>query len=523
MLGIDGVFALCFLGVFIVPSDAAGGVSIFELGSEVDRETFQVMYMYYIVFAITIFLELVVHQLHTNITTNSGTLVVHHIVTEVMILGGISAVLVVFENLGGSALIDAPLFHYVHFVIFVMANLFIVLVTSLFVTIQPNWAKWVKFEQRVTEVESDPSLCDQERTAFLAAFVKTAKNGNRMIACLCYFRQNLPSKFHHISFSRYMKKMQRKFMLEFLHLTVLSWFFLGVLCALAAGTDYVTIKISDNPLATIGLWVLIVGFGPLIVLVVLSFKVSFEFKNFTLHVQEMRQYRGKRLARAQSDYFWRGAPSFNVKLIQVMLLYQVFYLATVVINFSYRLWQHGKENGKMEVAALLIFATYAPSVVVFGYVLPKMLPNFTVLASLGEFIDHSVLLSILDADKKSGKNRRQFRRDEMIVDVAKQMRVETRMSSSPFFQISWCSLNKKIPSTQYMANHFSPFSTPQMTCSSAKKTRPSEHKVRLRRRCHFSNGGGRLRRTLSSRRRTGWRSAANARNVSLCPNATDAA
>ena len=411
--------------------EGAGGVSIFALGSLIEEKAWDVLLMYYAVFSVTMFLEWVVHTLHRKVRSSSGMSVLHHITQEVMILGGISAVLVVFENLGGGTTIDAPLFHYVHFVIFVMALMFITLVTSLFVTVGPSWSSWSKYENHVTEIENDPTMTDEDRSAFIDQYTKKVKHGYRMLACLCYFRQNLPANMHDISFSRYMKKMQRKFMLRFLDLTVTSWLLLGLLCLLAAITDFITIQISDNPLATIGLWVLMVGFGPLLVLIILCAKVRHEMQEFCIGVQEMRQEGAQKPPKEQSEFFWRGHPSFSIYLIQTMLLYQVFYLATTVVNFTYRLWLHGAQDGSYGRAMLLISLCFAPSAIVFFIILPVILPTLTILASLGEYIDHEVLVGILQVDKKSGKLRRVFERDKKIKKLAASMRIfrETRMLS----------------------------------------------------------------------------------------------
>ena len=421
---------LVLLCLCVAEAEAAGGVSIFALGTMIDEYHWDIMFMYYIVFFVTLLLEITVHHLHTSITNHSGIEVIRQVIKQLMILGGISALLVVFENLGGASLLNGALFRYVHFVIFMMAILFITLVTSLFVTVGPRWASWARFEAKVVEIESDPSLCDQDRTAFLAAYVKTVKHGNAMLSCLSYFRSNLPFKFYQISFSRYMKKMQRKIMLTFLDLKWKAWTALALLTSLAAITTWITVTISKNPLATIGLWVLIVGFGPLILLVVLAAKVRYEFHQFAIDVQEMRQWRRKKLPADQSSYFWR-TPTFNIELIQIILLYQVFYMATVVVNFSYRLWLYGKEADAMGRSAVLIVLCFAPSVVVFAVVLPRMLPNFTVLASVGEYIDHNVLIGILNTDKRTGKTRRAYRRDKNIIDIAPLMRVDVCMQQDP--------------------------------------------------------------------------------------------
>ena len=229
--------------VALVGRVEGAGTSIFKLGSEIDKKHWDVMGMYFIVFGITILFELVVHRLHHTVVSDSGKAIVHHITQEIMILGGIAAVLVVFENLGGTKLINAGLFHYVHFVIFLMAIIFIVLVSSLFVTVDKAWSSWSRFEHRLDEIESDPSLDYESKTAFLHQYVKNTNHGQRMLACLIFFKHNLPGPLADVGFSRYMKKMQRKFMLAFLDLHRVSWALLAVLCSVAAVVTFITLKV----------------------------------------------------------------------------------------------------------------------------------------------------------------------------------------------------------------------------------------------------------------------------------------
>eukprot|EP00756_Hemistasia_phaeocysticola_P047876 Hpha_TRINITY_DN22332_c0_g1::TRINITY_DN22332_c0_g1_i1::g.177766::m.177766 len=418
-----GLLVALVVGLLTTPTEAAGGVSIFKLGSQIDEKHWDILWMYFTTFGLTMILEHVVHQLHVKVTTSTGTAVVHHVVQEVMILGAISAILVVFENLGGGELIDAALFHYVHFVIFLMMVIFITLVTMLFSTVGPAWTAWERFEERVMEIAADPALQNEERIAFLIAFINTVSHGHRKLACLCFFRQSLPSRFLDINFSRYMKKMERKVLLNFLHLSYSSWGALVVLCGLVAITDWITIMNSDNEVATIALWVLFVGFGPLILLTIMAAKVRREFQRFAVSVQEMRQHQTFQ-APPQKEYFWLGKPDWSVFLIQAMLLYQVFYLATVTVNFSWRLWKFGKEHYGGSHGLGFILLCYFPAGVSFFIMIPLILPNFTVLYAQGDFLDHVVLLGMLQDDQLSGKFRRRRKRDRDIIAIADALQMD---------------------------------------------------------------------------------------------------
>eukprot|EP01061_Rhynchopus_euleeides_P014277 TRINITY_DN24766_c0_g1_i1.p1 TRINITY_DN24766_c0_g1~~TRINITY_DN24766_c0_g1_i1.p1 ORF type:complete len:609 (+),score=260.55 TRINITY_DN24766_c0_g1_i1:304-2130(+) len=388
----------------------AAGKSIFQLGTLIDHKPWTVMVMYFAVFLITIMLELTVHYVNHTVTSDSGHHIAHHVTQEVMILGGIAAVLVVFENLGGAALIDTALFHYVHFVVFVMAILFITMVSLLFAIVERSWLKWSRFENGLDNIEFDPSLDQETRCAFMDKYVNSYNAGAKMAAAIVFFKTNLPERLRGVPFARYMQKMQRKFMLEFLNLHVSSWALLGFLMFVAAVVTAITNEISQNTLVTIGLWVLIVGYGSLFVLVVVFFKIRREFSDFASEVQ-YRSTEGRGRVRRQSDHFWRN-PHFMLKIMQTMLLYQMFFLATVITNFAYRLINDESTSGE---GWLLVVVCVLPSLLVFLVMIPLILPPFTVLASMGEYLDHDVVITMMAKDKSSGRYRRHWQREHEMV------------------------------------------------------------------------------------------------------------
>eukprot|EP00755_Sulcionema_specki_P020354 Sspe_Gene.71690::Locus_42588_Transcript_1_1_Confidence_1.000_Length_1931::g.71690::m.71690 len=387
-------------------AEGGGGKSIFELGTDIDHDPINVLLMYLSAILISIVLEFTVDTVHERVTSESGTTLVHHITQELMILGGISAILVVVQNLGGGANIDTTLFHYVHFVIFAMAMFFITLVGSLFLTVERSWEIYSNFERRAMEVMNDPSMSLQAKRIMLSSFIYSTKNGKQMWCAIQFFRQNLPPHFKHISFTRYMKKQQRKFLLTFLDLKGSTWFFLSLLTGTQALITMVTQKRTDNDLAIISLWVLFVGFGPVAMLIVTFFKIKKEFRLFTHAVESMRVEGHLRPPWPQKLHFWMGTPSFTVSFIQVLLLYQVFYLATVTVNFVYRLWL-------MKMGLLLIACCYVPSCVVFFLMIPLVMPPFTILASLNDLLDMDTIVSIALSDK--AKERRGRERDAVVL------------------------------------------------------------------------------------------------------------
>ena len=410
-----GMFARCVALLLLATEVSAGGKSIFQLGTLIDQKPWTVMIMYFAVFLITISLELTVHFVHHTVVSDSGKSIAHHVTQEVMILGGIAAVLVVFENLGGAALIDTALFHYVHFVIFVMAILFITMVSCLFAVVERSWQKWSRFENALDEIEFDPSLDQETRCAFMDKYVNQTPSMAKMASAIVFFKANLPERLRGVSFSRYMRKMQRKFMLEFLDLHVSSWALLGCLMLLAAIVTGITNEISTNTLVTIGLWVLIIGYGSMLCLVVVFFKIRREFTDFASEVQYRSTGKGK--VRPQADHFWRN-PHFMTKIMQTMLLYQVFFLATVITNHAYRLIQSDQTG---DLGWPLVFVCVLPSLFVFLVMIPLILPPFTVLASMGEYLDHDAIICLMAKDKASGRFRRHWTRNGEVLAPPKYL------------------------------------------------------------------------------------------------------
>eukprot|EP01064_Diplonema_japonicum_P013223 TRINITY_DN20727_c0_g1_i1.p1 TRINITY_DN20727_c0_g1~~TRINITY_DN20727_c0_g1_i1.p1 ORF type:complete len:316 (+),score=23.73 TRINITY_DN20727_c0_g1_i1:23-970(+) len=94
------------------------------------------------------------------------------------------------------------------------------------------------------------------------------------------------------------------------------------------------------------------------------------------------------------------------------VLCQVFFLSTAAVNFTYRL-VNVKPYGW-----LLLVLCFLPSVFVFFLMVPLVLPPFTILSSLGDLLDHDVLLRMKLTDKTSGKYRRMFRRETELKHLA---------------------------------------------------------------------------------------------------------
>eukprot|EP01060_Flectonema_neradi_P007703 TRINITY_DN1540_c0_g1_i1.p1 TRINITY_DN1540_c0_g1~~TRINITY_DN1540_c0_g1_i1.p1 ORF type:complete len:638 (+),score=103.28 TRINITY_DN1540_c0_g1_i1:50-1963(+) len=422
---INAMMVAGILILLMLPSaDAAGGKSIFMLGDEVDHSAIDMMIMYFIVFAVTITLEYTVDTLSEKVTSESGRAVMHHVTEEVMILGGISAILAIFENLGGGTLIDAALFHYVHFVIFVMAIFFIVLVSVLFFGVERSWQSYTNFESKLLGIENDVTIHTGERGApvrqtQITNLVQKTTDGGKMYASICLFRSNTPSVFREVLFSRYMKKQQRKLLLTFLDLTGLTWFNLALLVGFQAFVTHTTAKNTENDLAIIALWVIFIGFGPLVVIVLTFYKIRKEFRVFAFAVETMKRENVTLFPWHQKKHFWCGNPKVIIVLIQTLLLYQVFYLATVTANFIHRLWM-------VKGGLILIAICFLPSIVVFLGLLPLVMPPLTILSSVNEYLCVDTIIGIAQSEKQSGRERRLRIRDSKITAICPAIAEDVR-------------------------------------------------------------------------------------------------
>eukprot|EP00754_Rhynchopus_humris_P020979 Rhum_TRINITY_DN14720_c7_g1::Rhum_TRINITY_DN14720_c7_g1_i1::g.111434::m.111434 len=201
-------WALCCV-LCAAPASGAGGVSIFSLGQQIDLRPWPVFAMFILVIIVSVFYELLTHHIEHVVTSRSGRAIVAHIYKEVMILGGISLLLTILENSGGDLLFEPVFYHYVHFVIFFMAINLILAISCLFLRINRSWHQWSFFESVVTGIERDPRLALDERHAILNQYVRRCPDGRKMLACMLFFRSNLPLAFRKVSFTRYMKKQQR--------------------------------------------------------------------------------------------------------------------------------------------------------------------------------------------------------------------------------------------------------------------------------------------------------------------------
>ena len=147
------------------------------------------------------------------------------------------------------------------------------------------------------------------------------------------------------------------------------------------------------------LFIGIEGYGTLCFMLMCWLKVAHSYNRFAQNIESMRKENKLRPIVPQHYYFWRGKPKFLMQLLQVMLLCQVFYLATITCNLGPRLV---KIKGGIFILALAVI----PTVLVFVVLIPNLMPKFTILTSLGDLLCMETLQHIQLADDRSGKYRR---------------------------------------------------------------------------------------------------------------------
>jgi len=92
-------------------------------------------------------------------------------------------------------------------------------------------------------------------------------------------------------------------------------------------------------------------------------------------------------------YFWKEQPEFNLQLVQIIVLYVVYYLTIYLLCFIHEARSEGLAGAFYAILALL-------PPVLFGIECPSVLQMHTILASTGNLLDKEILDSISNKDKQ---------------------------------------------------------------------------------------------------------------------------
>ena len=382
------LFALTLL-LTIRDCDAAG--SIFSLGDELLHHPWRLGAMFIMVIVISIGHELFFEWLDRKVQSSSGKKLKEHLQHEVMNLGLIGLWLTFVDALGVTSNVwSSTLFHYTHFVLFVMMVILMGLTGTLLITMKIVWKTWVRYERFWRLVVDDPNLPQEQKELTLTIYWERNQNAKRMINCLKYYNNTIPEKCREIQFTRYLQKSQRRWLLKLLHLNKFAWLSLiAVICLIALILSTNAQRLESEGALDIFYFVFAVGWGTLIVLMAIVAKTIRSFRMFceeidvtTLSISNF--YRGSDPTPEIRNYFWFGKPDFTVQLLQIVMLYQVFYMAIVIVNIV-------PAASGIPLGWVLVISSCVPTIAIFGFMLPAMMPPFTCLASLGEFLDLKLL------------------------------------------------------------------------------------------------------------------------------------
>ncbi|KAJ9457200.1 hypothetical protein DIPPA_23267 [Diplonema papillatum] len=207
---------------------------------------------------------------------------------------------------------------------------------------------------------------------------------------LQFFNATLPDEYRDVEFTRYLRKSQRRWLLQLLHLNKYSWLSLVVvIVAIAVLLDTSADSLRSSGELDIFYFVFTVGWGTLVFLFVIAGKTIGAFRAFCEQIDmsslsPATYYRGAEVQFSSSRFFWFGRPQFTLQLLQMGLLYQVFYTAVVIVNIIPQAYA-------IPMGWVLVVMAFAPTIVIFAFLLPAMMPPFTCLASLGNFLDLDLL------------------------------------------------------------------------------------------------------------------------------------
>ena len=380
--------AVCLLS-FAGRADAGG--SIFALEDELLNHPWHLGFMFIAVIIISVCHEILFEYMDKKVQSESGKRMKDHLQHEVMNLGLIGLWLTFIDALGITKKYwSTVLFHYTHFVLFVMMVILMGLTGTLLVTMKIVWKTWVRYERFWRLVVEDPDMPHEQKELTLNIYWDRNQNAKRMINCLKFFNTTVPDKCKTVEFTRYLQKAQRRWLLQLLHLNKYSWLSLIVVICIIASVLQATAKsLQEDGALDIFYFVFAVGWGTLIILLFVVVKTIRSFRMFCEEIDVTtlsigNYYRGADPNPDISRYFWFGRPKLTIQLLQIVLLYQVFYMAIVIVNIV-------PAASKIPLGWVLVISSCVPTIAIFGFLLPAVMPPFTCLASLGSFLDIQLL------------------------------------------------------------------------------------------------------------------------------------
>eukprot|EP01063_Lacrimia_lanifica_P029657 TRINITY_DN4572_c0_g1_i1.p1 TRINITY_DN4572_c0_g1~~TRINITY_DN4572_c0_g1_i1.p1 ORF type:complete len:894 (+),score=270.07 TRINITY_DN4572_c0_g1_i1:169-2850(+) len=163
-------------------------------------------------------------------------------------------------------------------------------------------------------------------------------------------------------------------------------------------------SISEYELIVMLLFVGIEGYGVMFIVAIFYFAiVRKSYRDFTENIEALRLAQRLTPMVLQKTYFLRQKPALTLSLMQAMLLCQVFYLATITCNYAPR-WLAGDVTYSW--GWVIFVVSLPPPIITTTGLLPKLMPVYTILTSVGDLLDVSTIQSIKSKDDASGMYRR---------------------------------------------------------------------------------------------------------------------
>lgn len=375
---------------------------MFDAEDDMINEPWHVFFMFLVVICISIahevFFHWIDHKVHAmnSASTEKLKAMMSH---EVMNLGLIGLWLTFVMELSlANGYWSVALFHYTHFVLFVMMMVFMFMCGFLIWSIRIYWKTWVRYERFTTMVTDDEFMPEAQKELTLSMYWQRNANAKRITNCMKLFERTVPPKYANIPFTRYLRKAQRRHLLEMLNLNKAAWASLSALLLLIAVlVDNYKDQFLDG-WKDMRLFIGIVGWGCLFAVLVIWLKIWCGFRSFcsdidVISISFKSVYREAPPPPDVRKYFWRGKPAFTIQLLQSMLLLQVFYTAIVIIDVVPHVVKDAKAENHWAYAVMAVL----PTVLIYGFFLPMMMPCFSCLASLGDLLDLGLLEDIRKA------------------------------------------------------------------------------------------------------------------------------
>eukprot|EP01006_Ploeotia_vitrea_P007532 TRINITY_DN17328_c0_g1_i1.p1 TRINITY_DN17328_c0_g1~~TRINITY_DN17328_c0_g1_i1.p1 ORF type:complete len:562 (+),score=10.77 TRINITY_DN17328_c0_g1_i1:35-1720(+) len=452
-LGLAAAFAF-------IPS--VQSVNVFVFGDYVQNEPAGCLILTVIVIVLTILLEMLFHVIDHKIKNQYVRKIVLHIFEELKMLGIISLLLTLLVSFlppdGHLYTLGFYLFEWAHMLLFFFAMIFCLIVGIFFISIRLTWRRWLYYEDKMRKAGETAGGIEAAMTN------NTMRRFAKVFRLFSIQITEIHPHYKDISFCRYLKKNQRRNLVFVIAMNWKSWAALGVisllnsirgwalrskvaahwnkmslpslgpddwdvdcLCSLCPATTGCTHE--SFPLNLV-LFVSIVGFGPLVVALVQFLHLYKGYLHFLSHEADAVKFETLPESAEQSNghtgdpnlsrplletdeghiplydhknYFWFRKPDLELQLLQIILIYEVYYLTVLLLSMIAEVLHHmgagAIHPSDGAVGVVLIIVGFVPPLC-FVLMTPAAVQILTILSSTGNLLDRQTLQDIYNKDEK---------------------------------------------------------------------------------------------------------------------------